>query len=153
MFRLRQSSDIFGESGRSVAKLTPRVRVLAVGCMQTSPQWSALSTPVQCATGCGAFQRSGPTGGAPKGMPRNSVTPGAEPGMPETRPSVVCTGLVRAAWAAGAAAIRAHAAAAHRNLSQEIMTQPFVLPRAGLAPAYVGRSTGPTTCEGDPGPP
>ena len=48
------------------------------GCTHTGPNASALRTPSQCATGCGAFQRSGPTGGAPNGMPLNTRTPSGE---------------------------------------------------------------------------
>src|ERR1017187_9121885 len=38
-------------------------------CMQRAPYSVAWRTPVHAAAGCGAFQRSGPTGGAAYGMP------------------------------------------------------------------------------------
>jgi hypothetical protein len=38
-------------------------------CMHWGPKVSAFFTPLQAATGCGAFQRRSPTGGAANGMP------------------------------------------------------------------------------------
>ena len=67
------------------------------GCTQTGPNASALRTPSQCATGCGAFQRSGPTGGAPNGMPRNTRTPSGEFAAGAISPASVRTGSVVAA--------------------------------------------------------
>src|ERR1700722_20849576 len=45
------------------------------GCMQACAKASACFTPDQDFTGAGAFQRSGPTGGAANGMPLKMVTP------------------------------------------------------------------------------
>src|SRR5580658_9736881 len=69
--------------------------------------------PVHEAAGCGGRQRSGPTGGAAYGMPRNSsVRPAV---LPRRVPPVVVTtspvrGLLGAAGAALAPATRAPAA-------------------------------------------
>ena len=38
-------------------------------CMQAGPGFTASRTPSHGATGCGACQRSAPTGGAANGMP------------------------------------------------------------------------------------
>ena len=39
-------------------------------CTARGPNFLVILTPVQGAKGCGAFQRSWPTGGLAKGMPR-----------------------------------------------------------------------------------
>ena len=65
------------------------------GCTHTGPNASALRTPSHGATGCGAFQRSGPTGGAPNGMPRNTRTPSGEFAAGAIKPASVRTGSVR----------------------------------------------------------
>src|SRR6187551_1592510 len=88
--RLRQSSDICGESGMSVAWLTPIGRVGAGGWMQVLPHLVPSSTPLH---GCGAWasrKRSAPTGAAANGMPLNTFTPGAV-SAPRTEPSAVRT--------------------------------------------------------------
>src|SRR4051812_36235670 len=61
------------------------------GCTQTGPNASALRTPFDGATGCGGFQRRGPTGGAPNGMPRNTRTPPGEFAAGAIRPASVRT--------------------------------------------------------------
>src|SRR5687767_3621215 len=97
-----------GESGMSTERLFG-LRFGCLACRQALPNWSAARTPVQLVTGCGSFQRSSPTGGAPKGMPLNTATPGNLPGVPEIRPLAVLTGadnsfdagdLESALWAA-----------------------------------------------------
>ena len=67
------------------------------GCTPTAPNASALRTPSQCATGCGAFQRSGPSGGAPKGTPLNTRMPSGEFAAGAINPSPVRTASVEAA--------------------------------------------------------
>ena len=71
MFRYRQSSLAAGESGRSTETFR---RPTPFGCTQTLPNCSAFRTPSHLAAGCGSFHRSGPTGGAAKGMPLNTRT-------------------------------------------------------------------------------
>src|SRR5580658_8363316 len=73
--------------------------------------------PVQGAAGCGGRQRSGPTGGAAYGMPRNSsVRPAIVPRR--VPPVVVTTSPVRGLLdAAGAALAPARRAPATRALS------------------------------------
>src|ERR1039458_7816099 len=76
-FRYRQSSD---------AAATPNGEG---GCGQCGANCVAPRTPGQGAAGCGGRQRSGPTGGAAYGMPRNSsVVPMVSP---PTAPSAVAT--------------------------------------------------------------
>src|SRR5258705_9882835 len=73
-------------------------------CIGRGPYSTALRTPVQGVTGCGAFQRSGPTGGAAYGMPLNTRTSALLPAAPDTKPPSVFAGSVIAADAAVAAA-------------------------------------------------
>ena len=61
-------------------------------CMQCGPNSVALRTPSHGCTGCGAFQRSSPTGGAAKGMPRKTRTALFSEVVPSTRPDFVRTG-------------------------------------------------------------
>src|SRR5438093_3007284 len=88
-FRYRQSSLAAGESGRSTDTFR---RPMPFGCTQTSPNVSALRTPLHFAIGCGARHRCAPTGGAAKGTPLNTRTPGADADVPESRPASVLTG-------------------------------------------------------------
>ena len=53
------------------------------------PNSVALRTPCHRAAGCGAFQRSGPVGGAAKGMPLNTFMPDSQ--VPSTTPQAVLT--------------------------------------------------------------
>src|SRR5215212_6696226 len=87
-FKYRQSSLIPGESGRSMAAFGGN-RCFDDRCMQTCPYLSALRTPVHFATGCGSFQRSGPTGGAANGTPLKTRTPSCS--VPESWPASVLT--------------------------------------------------------------
>src|SRR5690606_37085011 len=91
--RLRQSSDIGGESGMSVAWLGPSARVLAVGWMQVLPHFVPSSTPLHGLGAWASLKRRLPTGAAAKGMPLNRVTPWTLAGPPRTRPCWVRTGL------------------------------------------------------------
>src|SRR5207247_7043562 len=92
--RYRQSSFAGGESGMSTETFN---RPVPFGCTHTGPNASAFRTPSQRATGCGAFHRSGPIGGAPNGMPRKTRTPSGELAAAATRPVSVFTGSGRAA--------------------------------------------------------
>ena len=83
-FRYRQSSPMPASRETSGS---PNI----VPCMQRVPQVSALRVPVQGATGWGAFQRSGPTGGAAKGTPRKTRTDGSVPTVPSSVPPVTFT--------------------------------------------------------------
>src|ERR1700722_18738251 len=100
-FRYRQFSEVLA---------TPNPEG---GCGQCGANAVAARIPVQGAAGCGGRQRSGPTGGAAYGMPRNaSVRPAI---VPRRVPPVVVTispvrGLLGAAGAALAPATRAPAA-------------------------------------------
>ncbi len=58
--------------------------------------------PGHALTGCGAFQRKSPTGGAANGMPLNCETPSTT--VPATVPPVTLTCEICAIAAAGAAA-------------------------------------------------
>src|SRR6187455_3467886 len=88
--RLRQSSDIGGESGMSVAWLTPIARVGAGGWMQVLPHLVPSSTPLHGCGACASRKRSAPTGAAANGMPLNTVTPSAAV-APRTEPRAVRT--------------------------------------------------------------
>jgi len=88
-FRYRQSSLAAGESGRSTETFR---RPTPFGWTQTLPNLSVWRTPFHFAIGCGARQRSSPTGGAANGMPLNTRTPGAAADVPESRPASVLTG-------------------------------------------------------------
>ena len=44
-------------------------------CAQRAAKFVASRTPLQCAGGCGAFQRKSPTGGAAKGNAEKSSRP------------------------------------------------------------------------------
>src|ERR1700677_1845897 len=102
-FRNRQSSDVLACPKGDAS------------CGQCGANWVASRTPDQLAAGCGGCQRSGPTGGAAYGMPRNSST--APLTRPRTAPlAVPATGPLALAAAcpprvlaltAGAAATRA----------------------------------------------
>ena len=69
--------------------------------MQTLPNLLASRTPSHFATGCGAAQRSAPTGGAANGMPLNARTPADDAMLPPSRPASSFTGSVTAAFAIG----------------------------------------------------
>jgi hypothetical protein len=88
--RYRQSSLVFGESGRSTVTLFGD-RFGCDGCTQTLPNCSALRTPSHFAGGCGAFQRSSPIGGAANGTPLKALTPDWSV-TPEIRPVEIATG-------------------------------------------------------------
>src|SRR6186713_1103126 len=88
--RLRQSSEMAGESGMSVAWLTPIGRVGAGGWTQVLPHLVPSSTPLHGCAGCASRKRSAPTGAAANGMPLNTLTPGAA-SAPRTEPSAVVT--------------------------------------------------------------
>ncbi len=60
--------------------------------MQASANASVFLTPVQGATGAGAFQRSSPTGGAAKGIPLKTESPSAT--TPSTSPPVTLAVLI-----------------------------------------------------------
>src|SRR3989442_1769376 len=60
-------------------------------CMQRGPNPPAFRTPFQGLTGCGAFQRNSPMGGAAKGIPRKARTAGEAALTPSTIPLVVFT--------------------------------------------------------------
>src|SRR5687767_8188554 len=73
-------------------------------CMQADANAVACFTPDQDLTGCGAFHRRSPTGGAAKGMPLNVETSFAT--VPATRPPVTFASAICAvAGAAIASAI------------------------------------------------
>ena len=58
-------------------------------CGGGGPKAVAARTPSQAAAGCGAANRSAPTGGAANGMPRKTARP-ASP-LPRTRPAATFT--------------------------------------------------------------
>src|SRR4051812_11791243 len=96
--------------------------------MQRGPNATVSFTPSHFAGGCGAFQRSGPTGGAAYGMPLNTRTAASVPAAPDTWPASVFTGSVIAAEAA---------VAASRNAA--VIIERFMKPLAGglLKAAYI----------------
>src|SRR5262245_41794874 len=59
--------------------------------MQREPNSAALRTPFHGSTGCGAFHRKAPTGGAANGIPRKTRTPGDVAATPSTTPLSVFT--------------------------------------------------------------
>lgn len=61
------------------------------GCEHDAANWSALRTSVHGVTGCGAFQRRSPTGGAANGMPLKTLTDGSSPRTPSIAPVSVRT--------------------------------------------------------------
>src|SRR5215468_4947103 len=61
-------------------------------CMLAGPNFDPSLTPFQGLTGCGAFHRNSPTGGAANGIPLYDVTPLAV--TPDTRPPVTATSPV-----------------------------------------------------------
>src|SRR5690606_13265068 len=91
--RLRQSSDIGGESGMSVAWFGPIARSVAVGWMQVLPHFVPSSTPLHGLGAWASRKRRLPTGAAAKGMPLNKVTPSTLAGPPRTRPCWVWIGV------------------------------------------------------------
>src|SRR4249919_1045975 len=64
----------------------PKSLAKFASCMQLGPYADACLMPVHGVTGCGAFQRDAPTGGAANGMPLNEAMPFAT--APATRPPV-----------------------------------------------------------------
>src|SRR5690242_7675181 len=60
-------------------------------CIQRGPKALASRTPCQFLSGCGSFQRSGPTGGWAKGTPRKMRTPELCLPAPSTTPLAVFT--------------------------------------------------------------
>src|SRR5262249_40082497 len=85
-FKYRQSS-LIGLSARSRKIMSEKIGA----CMQRVPNSVALRTPLQFFTGCGAFQRNSPTGGAANGIPRKTRTPGVPAVAPSTTPFSVRT--------------------------------------------------------------
>src|SRR6516162_3403497 len=85
-FKYKQSS-LIGLSGRSRKIMSEKTG----NCMQRDPNSLAFRTPFQGRTGCGAFQRNSPMGGAAKGIPRNARTPGEAAFTPSTIPLDVFT--------------------------------------------------------------
>src|SRR5690242_17943851 len=69
--------------------------VIRIGCGGGGPNSSASRTPFQGSCGTGAAKRSGPTGGAAYGIPRNVSTPPTS--LPRTLPVVVAT-MVTLRW-------------------------------------------------------
>src|SRR5262245_9705050 len=92
----RQSSLVGGRSGAPAPRRPPAP---PPPCMQRGPNAIAVLTPSHFGAGCGAFQRSGPTGGAAYGMPLNTRTSALLPAAPDTRPLSVFTGSLTAAEA------------------------------------------------------
>jgi hypothetical protein len=83
-------------------------------CMQSWPYAVAWRTPRHDAGGCGARQRSGPLGGAAKGMPFQLATPSST--APATLPDSMAT-----TGAAAKAAIAAIAGAASSRTAEKRM--------------------------------
>src|SRR6187397_1819546 len=100
--------------------------------MHDAPKASAARTPCQATTGCGAFQRSSPTGGAAKGMPLNTRTPFAA--VPEIWPPSTAT-------ISGAADVEIEPTAIARAIIQRRMRPP--------GPAEAGRHDEPRTTNED----
>ena len=63
--------------------------IARAGCGAFGPGAVASRTPAQATAGAGAANRSGPTGGAANGTPRNRATPCTD--RPRTRPATVST--------------------------------------------------------------
>src|SRR5262245_32073215 len=80
------------------SSLTPsgalKIFAAAASCMQLRANEEACLTPVHGLTGCGAFQRSAPTGGAANGMPLNDEIPFVT--TPATRPPVTSASRISA---------------------------------------------------------
>src|SRR5215831_9579426 len=80
------------------SSLTPsgalKILAAAASCMQLRANDEACLTPVHGLTGCGAFQRSAPTGGAANGMPLNDEMPFVT--TPATRPPVTSASRISA---------------------------------------------------------
>src|SRR5688572_16227878 len=118
-FRYRQSSLVFGESGKSTDTLFG-TRVGCDGWTQTLPNWSAFRTPSHFGAGWGSFQRRSPSGGAAKGMPLKARTPDFRV-IPDTSPLSVLTG---SSIAAGIGAETATTSAAvHADRRRLFMTR------------------------------
>jgi hypothetical protein len=81
-FRNRQSSDWSKRPAPSMASRPP------TPCGAMAPKRLPSRTPDHGSTGWGGLKRSGPTGGAANGMPRNIHTPSRS--MPLTSPDFVC---------------------------------------------------------------
>src|SRR5258706_6602730 len=96
--RYRQSSLISGGAPNSLANIG--------SCMQLAPKVDACFTPVHGGSGCGAFQRSGPTGGAANGIPLNKTMPFAT--APATRPPVTSASRTSARAPAATRSAAAH---------------------------------------------
>lgn len=80
--------------------------------MQCGPKEVASRTEVQGAMGCGGFQRSGPTGGAAKGMPRKMLTAESAEDLPRSWPeSMVARGASAAKESEASESVRARSAA------------------------------------------
>src|SRR5256885_3971588 len=94
--------------------------------MQRGPKATAVFTPSHFAGGCGAFQRSGPTGGAANGMPLNTRTAASLPAAPDTMPESSFTGSVIAADAVAAA-----------NTIEAVIIRRFI---SVLVSVFVGRA-------------
>src|SRR5215471_18385268 len=93
--RYRQSSLVGGEPSMFAMLSRP----WPGGWMQTLPYLLASRTPLHFATGCGAVQRSAPTGGAANGMPLNARMPGADSTLPPSSPESSFRGSLSAACA------------------------------------------------------
>src|SRR5262245_6418987 len=107
-FRYRQSSLTPSGALKSFAA--------AASCMQLKANDDACFTPVHALTGCGAFQRSAPTGGAAKGMPLNDEMPFAT--TPATFPPVTSASRI---WADAPAVTRR--TAAHAAMIEDLFIQ------------------------------
>src|SRR5207342_931172 len=67
-------------------------------CIGLGPKESHFLTPFQWATGCGAFQRRSPTGGAAKGIPLKAVTSPELLFTPDTIPASVLATINEVDW-------------------------------------------------------
>ncbi len=105
-FRYRQSSDVLAWPNGPAS------------CGQCGANAVAARTPDQLAAGCGGCHRSGPTGGAAYGMPRNSST--APSARPRTAPLAVTVTGPPAAWFGRLPADRARP---HRGRGRDQGTQ------------------------------
>src|SRR5262245_33539386 len=73
-------------------------RAPATGCMHAGANRSAARTPVHGGADSGAFQRSGPTGGAAYGIPLKTRTAASRPATPASWPPETVTVVGAAAW-------------------------------------------------------
>src|SRR5262249_27793009 len=97
-FKYRQSSLLGG--GAAPPRPPPP-------CVHLGPNSSAFRTPVQLVTGCGGRQRSGPTGGAAKGIPLNTRISEPAFDVPSIKPVSILTGSLIAADTTAVTTIKA----------------------------------------------